>query len=410
MWMDDIVPELLEKIKSDFFEQAEKSAELEKLLLLARSGKANFIDAHEFATKLGQILSEALQNNISGLILPDGKMHFNIASRILNETLGTNHKMVSTYAKQVQEILNKEAGIGLKSIQAPINQERINGLVNRLSYEEKFEDVSWILKEPIVNFNQNVVDNHIKVNADFHFKSGLKPKIVRTTDGNCCAWCSKLAGIYIYPDVSKDVFRRHARCTCTVDYHPGDGKKQNVWSKKWSNVEPKEQNTKAIRTTKHYISVREEWLKNYKEAKFNDLLFWNVDGKKLKVDDKHVVLDYSEKEKEVGKWMAHTFGVHVQMVPRVNYPERVNTPDYLINDKKFDLKEITGNSKGTIDQNCRKAKKQSENIIFDITNSLLSDEEVLKQLDMIYRRGIRGINISVIKRGNLVVDVLKKES
>jgi len=47
------------------------------------------------------------------------------------------------------------------------------------------------------------------------------------------------------------------------------------------------------------------------------------------------------------------------------------------------LKEITGNSKGTIDQNCRKAKKQSENIIFDITNSLLSDDEVLKQLDIV---------------------------
>lgn len=233
--MDDIVPELLDKIKADFFEQAEKSAELERLLLLVRSGKANFIDAHEFSTKLGQILSEALQNNISRLILPDGKMHFNIASRILNETLGTNHKMVSTYAKQVQETLNKEAGIGLKSIQAPINQERINGLVNRLSYEEKFDDVSWILKEPIVNFNQNIVDNHIKVNADFHFKSGLKPKIVRTTDGNCCAWCSKLAGVYTYPGVNKDVFRRHDRCTCTLDYHPGDGKKQNVWSKKWDN-------------------------------------------------------------------------------------------------------------------------------------------------------------------------------
>ena len=233
--MDDIVPELLDKIKADFFEQAEKSAELERLLLLVRSGKANFIDAHEFSTKLGQILSEALQNNISGLILPDGKMHFNIASRILNETLGTNHKMVSTYAKQVQETLNKEAGIGLKSIQAPINQERIDGLVNRLSYEENFDDVSWILKEPIVNFNQNIVDNHIKVNADFHFKSGLKPKIVRTTDGNCCAWCSKLAGVYTYPGVNKDVFRRHDRCTCTLDYHPGDGKKQNVWSKKWDN-------------------------------------------------------------------------------------------------------------------------------------------------------------------------------
>ncbi len=123
------------------------------------------------------------------------------------------------YAEKVQDILNKEAGIGLKSIQAPINQKRIDGLVNRLSYEEKFDDVSWILKEPIVNFNQNIVDNHIKVNADFHFKSGLKPKIVRTTDGNCCEWCSKIAGVYTYPGVNRDVFRRHDRCTCTVDYH-----------------------------------------------------------------------------------------------------------------------------------------------------------------------------------------------
>ncbi len=38
-------------------------------------------------------------------------MHFNIASRILNETLGANHKMVSAYAEKVQDILNKEAGV-----------------------------------------------------------------------------------------------------------------------------------------------------------------------------------------------------------------------------------------------------------------------------------------------------------
>ena len=36
----DIVPELLEKIKADFFGKAEKSAELERLLILVRSGKA----------------------------------------------------------------------------------------------------------------------------------------------------------------------------------------------------------------------------------------------------------------------------------------------------------------------------------------------------------------------------------
>ena len=233
--MDDIVTGLLEKIQKDFFESAENNPELKRLLLLLTNGKANFIDAHEFAVSLGRLISEALQQNISSAVLPDGKMYYNIAERILNDVLGTNHRMVSSYAMRVQETLNKEAGIGLKSIQAPINQARIDSLINRLAYENTFDDVSWILGEPVVNFSKNVVDKHIQVNADFHYNAGLKPKIIRSTDGNCCAWCSKIAGVYAYPNVNKDVFRRHDRCNCTVDYHPGDGKKQNVWSKKWDN-------------------------------------------------------------------------------------------------------------------------------------------------------------------------------
>lgn len=231
---NDIVPELLKKIKQDFFDNAEKSAELEKLLLLLKDGKASYQEAYQFATKIGGILSEVLQTNISSSILPEGKMHYNIAERILSEMLGENHKMVSGYSKQIQEILNKDAGVGLKTVIAPINQNRIDGLVNRLSHESSFDDVSWILGAPVVNFSQNVVDNHIKINADFHYKSGLKPKIIRTTTGKCCDWCDKLAGVYFYPKVDKNVFRRHDRCDCTVEYYPGDGKKQDVWSKRWS--------------------------------------------------------------------------------------------------------------------------------------------------------------------------------
>ena len=234
---NDIVPELLKKIKKDFFDNAEKSTELEKLLLLLKDGKATYQEAYQFATKIGGILSEVLQTNISSSILPDGKMHYNIAERILSEMLGENHKMVSGYSKQIQEVLNKDAGVGLKTVFAPINQNRIDGLVNRLSHESSFDEVSWILGAPVVNFSQNVVDNHIKINADFHYKSGLKPKIIRTTTGKCCDWCDKLAGVYFYPKVDKNVFRRHDRCDCTVDYFPGDGKKQNVWSKNWSQID-----------------------------------------------------------------------------------------------------------------------------------------------------------------------------
>lgn len=231
---NDIVPDLLEKIKQDFFVNAEKSSELEKLLLLLKDGKATYKESYRFATKIGEILSTVLQENINNTVLPEGKMHFNIANRILNEMLETNHKMVSSYAKNIQEELNKQAGLGLKSVIAPINQNRIDSLVNRLSHESSFDEASWILGAPVVNFSQNVVDNHIKANAEFHYKSGLKAKVVRTTNGKCCEWCDKLAGVYFYPKVDKNVFRRHDRCDCTVEYYPGDGKKQDVWSKRWS--------------------------------------------------------------------------------------------------------------------------------------------------------------------------------
>ena len=235
MLNNDIVPDLLEKIKQDFFSSAEKSSELEKLLLLLKEGKATYKESYRFATKIGEILSKVLQENINNDVLPEGKMHFNIANRILNEMLETNHKMVSSYAKNIQEELNKQAGLGLKSVIAPINQDRIDSLVNRLSHESSFDEASWILGAPVVNFSQNVVDNHIKANAEFHYKSGLKAKVVRTTNGKCCEWCDKLAGVYFYPKVDRNVFRRHDRCDCTVEYYPGDGKKQDVWSKRWSN-------------------------------------------------------------------------------------------------------------------------------------------------------------------------------
>ena len=77
---------------------------------------------------------------------------------------------------------------------------------------------------------------------------------------------------------------------------------------------------------------------------------------------------------------------------------------------KFDLKEITGSGKGTIDQNTRKAKTQAENIVYDVSKSILTDEEIKKQLEDIYQRNRRGLEIAVIKRNSSLVDVIKKRN
>ena len=126
----------------------------------------------------------------------------------------------------------------------------------KYSYEFKkecvvsYREVKWLLDEPVKNFTQSVVDNTIKANSEFQYKAGLRPKIIRKEAGNCCDWCKEVVGVYEYPDVPKDVWRRHRFCRCTVDYLPGDGRKQDVWSKQWTDVDKNDKIEKRIEFSK----------------------------------------------------------------------------------------------------------------------------------------------------------------
>ena len=134
------------------------------------------------------------------------------------------------------QALNEAANIGIRPIKPDLPRDRINGIIDRVSSEDTFDDIAWILDEPIKIFSQSIVDDAIRVNAEFHAAAGMRPRIIRKLTGGCCEWCSKLAGTYTYPDVPQDVYRRHQRCRCTVDYIPGDGKVQNSHTKQWRDA------------------------------------------------------------------------------------------------------------------------------------------------------------------------------
>lgn len=232
--VEDIVPSLLKKIKSEFEGARLDNEVLKDLLSKLHNSKASYLDANQYAIEIGEILSKALGASLTNETLPDGKMYYNIAQRVLTDVLGRNHELVSDYAEQVQKNLNSEAKIGLAAQVPELNQDRIDGLVNRLASEESFDDVRWLLEEPVVNFTQSIIDDSIQKNAEFQHKSGLQPEIVRKSAYHCCEWCQEVQGTYKYPRVPKDIYRRHQRCKCTVDYDPKSGKVQNVWSKAWS--------------------------------------------------------------------------------------------------------------------------------------------------------------------------------
>lgn len=235
--MEDIVPQLLEQLKKRFFESIAANPKIRALDKRIREGKATYVDAEEYAYLIGEALSQTLGKYLSSEVLPSGRMYYNIAERVLRPLLEEDHAIISQAAAMVQTFLNQKAKIGIKAQTVAVNADRIKGIIDKVSNVEVFDDVAWVLDEPVKNFFMNVVDETIKANVNFQGRSGLTPKIIRKAERKCCDWCAQLAGEYDYPDIPDEVYQRHERCRCTVEYDPADGKgkRQNVHTRQWTD-------------------------------------------------------------------------------------------------------------------------------------------------------------------------------
>lgn len=308
--MEDIAPGLLLRIQASFRKNMNDDPTIQALLKKIEEGAATYRDAEQYALQIGEALSQAFVENIGAGTLPDGRMYYNIADRVLRPLLEEDHEVVSAAARMVQESLNRKAGIGLKARPVAVNEDRIQGIVDKVSNAEAFEDVTWVLDEPVKNFSMNIVDETIRENVSFQGRAGLRPKVIRRAERKCCEWCSALEGEYDYPDVPNDVYRRHDNCRCTVEYDPADGKRkrQNVHTKEWTTEEEhdtlekrKQIGLKSIpieiaEHPKRLASYTPESLKNeleqagfsvspLKKGKFKDKPFENGGGYKVNFED-----------------------------------------------------------------------------------------------------------------------------
>lgn len=232
--MDDIAPALLDELRQCFLQNLAADANAADLLQTIQAGKAGYAEAGEYAEAVGKALSGAF-SGIADADLPDGRMYWNIADRVVRPLLEEDHAMVSEAAVQVQKALNQTAGLGLRPQTVPVDSEKINGILNRLDAAPSYEDVAWILGDPVVTYSRGVADATLKANVEFQGKTGLRPRVVRRAPYQCCEWCSHLAGNYTYPNVPQDVYRRHRNCRCVVEYDPGSGRRQNVHTKTWTS-------------------------------------------------------------------------------------------------------------------------------------------------------------------------------
>jgi len=112
--------------------------------------------------------------------------------------------------------------------------------------------------------------------------------------------------------------------------------------------------------------------------------FIDEKNNRYNVDGKNVIMKPTEREKEVANILGKIYGGQIKIIPRINNPLNIKTPDYIIDNEKFDLKEITGKGKYVIQGNIKGKEKQANNFIIDITNTELKIKEVKEQIQNIY--------------------------
>lgn len=230
--------DLIEKLKkeiADTFDDKLVNSEVVKEKVKKLSKKiATYIDTNEISIESGRLLAQTFKEKINEELFENGKMSEEFAKGVIKPNIERNYEIVSGYTKDVQDSLNKKAGISIKSQRAKFNEKKADNLCEKLA-EKDFEDTKWLLHETIVNNSQSIVDDAIKENAEFNSNAGLESRIVRTEAGNCCPYCAGLVGTYKYPEdteANPNVWKRHRFCRCKLEHITKKGIKRinNDWN------------------------------------------------------------------------------------------------------------------------------------------------------------------------------------
>lgn len=290
--------------------------------------------------------------------------------------------------------------------------------VDNKMYQELFNKIN----NRLINVNgdkisggiENIVEN---IANDAYLQAGIDTntkecRFVAITDKRTTKMCESLNN-QIFKLSEMNVYQR---------YSDGDGKVITYHTKglvKGENLPPINNHFHWCRSTityqleenkienLYYTDISKYWRsksyvnRNAKVAipKENDVFIYK--GKEYIIDGKSVVLDYNNEELELANWLCKKINKKINMVPRVNYPFGIKTPDYIIKNMYFDLKTINGNSSQTLYHAVRNKSMQSNNFIFDVTNSSLDMSDILNQINTIYKRkDTQWVNIIMIKKDN----------
>jgi len=163
---------------------------------------------------------------------------------------------------------------------------------------------------------------------------------------------------------------------------------------------------------KQYIDITEEIIKKDKQnfKLIEQQYYIDENGNQYNVDGKYILLEPTEREKEVANMLGELYGGNIKIIPRINEPKGIKTPDYIVKNKRYDLKQIKGNGKYVIQGNLKGKQKQADNFIIDITKSEINIEEAIKQIENIYSsKHFLWLDRIVLLKGKELLKIYKRK-
>jgi hypothetical protein len=233
-----------EAILNEYYRRLSADPKVRGILHRIEIGNADLTDTAVLSDRAADLLGEVFGAAV--LDIPE-----DVREAVCEGLLRERYDSMNETLAAVQETLDEAQGIHLTPQKAPFPTERVQQIAHSLlDPNAKPETIRRRANKPVATVAKSFHDDYIRTNARVRNDLGFKCYLDRVAATGCCAWCTGIAGRYVYGDHPADIFRRHDNCSCTVTFENGR-ERQDVWSKRtWDAKDPKEIERVASRPAK----------------------------------------------------------------------------------------------------------------------------------------------------------------
>lgn len=170
---------------------------------------------------------------------------------------------------------------------------------------------------------------------------------------------------------------------------------------------------KPANPTFGHRDVTNDWLKQTipNSHPVRDIESFTQDGVTYIVDGEKVKFKYDAHEKKIAELLQRELGGEIGMMPKVDDPQHVRTPDYIFRGERYDLKTMRrSESRNAVYNRVNEAQNQAASFVLDITGNPLGREEIIRQAELIFRDyNTRGVKRIILIEDEVIIKILERK-